>query len=56
MERLFQLRVAELLDPVALKKTVYDTVRAITELCDFYEPNRQVSDEIVDAFLQGRVT
>jgi hypothetical protein len=56
LERAFQVRLGELLDPKGLKGLVFETVKGIAEMCDFFKPGREFTDQIVDAFLQGRVT
>ena len=55
VERDYQVRLAELFDPNSLKGLVFETVKGIAEVCDFFTPGREFTDQIVDAFLQGRV-
>lgn len=51
----FQMPLQQYLDPTGLKQIVYEVVKGLTELCDFYDPSRSLTDPIIDAFLQGRV-
>jgi hypothetical protein len=51
----FQLPLQQYLDPAELKRIVHEVVKGVTEMCDFFEPKRSLTDPIIDAFLQGRV-
>jgi hypothetical protein len=51
----FQLSLQQYLDPAELKRIVHEVVKGITEMCNFVVPDRNVTDQIIDAFLQGRV-
>ena len=51
----FHLPLKAYLDPGELKQIVYDVVKGITEMCDFFVPARNVTDEMIDLFMQGRV-
>jgi len=54
-ERSFQLPLQEYLDPAGLKRVVYEVVKSITMMCDYFDPGRSNTDLAVDAYLQGRV-
>jgi hypothetical protein len=53
--RSFQLSLRQYLDPDELKRVVYEVAKAVTEMCDFFDPTRSITDPMVDTFLQGRV-
>lgn len=43
--------------PETLKDIVFDTIKAITEMCDMWIPSKsEVIDPIVDNFLSGKIT
>jgi hypothetical protein len=39
-----------------MKRYVFETIEKVTHNFDFFEPNRSVVDEIVDSFLNGRIS
>jgi hypothetical protein len=48
--------VKNFLDSERLKEIVFDSVKAITEMCDMFVPSKpQVTDLLVDNFLKGRI-
>lgn len=51
----FQLPLRQYLDPAELKSIVHEVVKSITEMCDFFVPSRNATDQMIDSFLQGRV-
>ncbi len=55
LAKTFKLPLRQYLDPAELKRIVHEVVKGITEMCDFFVPSRSVTDQMIDAFLQGRV-
>jgi len=55
VEKTFQLALRQYLDPEELKRVVHEVVKGITEMCDFFDPPRSLTDPMVDTFLQGRI-
>jgi hypothetical protein len=58
IQRTYKKRIEEFLKPEILKEIVFDTVKAITEMCDdMWIPSKaEVIDPIVDNFLKGKMT
>lgn len=47
--------VGDLKDSEVLRKRTYEIVKSITEVCGYFVPQRLVTDEIVDDFVNGKV-
>lgn len=56
VKREFEAPLADFLAPNRLKEMVFDVIKSITEVCDFFVPSKaQVVDPIVEGYLAGRV-
>lgn len=56
IHREFNQTIGYFLEPTNLKEVVYETVLAITEMCDLFVPQKEeFIGQIIDDFLRGRI-
>jgi hypothetical protein len=52
----FEQSIGYFLEPEGLKEVVFETVRSITEMCDFFVPQKdEFVGHIIDEYLRGRI-
>lgn len=56
ISKTYKRPLQDFVNPESLKEIVFDSLKAITEMCDLWVPSKErVIDPIVDNFLNGRV-
>ena len=57
IQRVYRKKIEEFTESETLKEIVFDTVKAITEMCDMWVPSKTVViDPIVENFLNGKIS